>query len=339
MKKWLAILTVCVLVIACGIGVYASGLGDLITDQFSGNTNSDNISVVIGEDDIHKKEAIDNALATYTGISSGTLDSENSGSLLEEQSDSGNNKMSKYERLLIAMNATITDPADFNRQIVDYEYLREVHGLPQEQLDYIADLVIEGCNMNDVLDIVYFWLDTDDDISIVREIYNLRGDYEGKDDWINNAYDVITNAENGSLDVEDVESYFAKGITAEEIITADILCRKGVYTIQEILDKRCIGQSLAEIANEIENGELLGPVTLTGDVETVDYNSIGEPKFVTQAEEASVLTGISSAELLNSAAAGEDVQEVFLDKKTEKKAEIREKLQEQGIVKQEAEVE
>lgn len=337
MKSKLLIICICVAVAACGIGVYASGLGDNIISKIKGDTIdiTAEYKEQINQENMQRKDAINTALNNSENI---TNMQNNDASYQGEASQISANEISKFEQLIIAMNATIADPTEFNELLMDYEYLRVVHGLSQQQLDYIADLVIEGCDMKDIINIAYFWLDTDDDISVIKEMYDLKGEFEGKTEWLSNAYDIVTNAENGSLSVEDVEAYYAKGITADEIITADILCRKGVYTIQEILDKRCAGQSLVEIANEIENGGLLGAVTLAGDVDVIDYNDIEDPQIITEVEETSELTGRSNADLLNSAASGENIEDVLTEKKNEKYAEIRSQLSAMGLIKSETEV-
>lgn len=247
----------------------------------------------------------------------------------------------KFNQLIIAMNATISDSAEFNDMLVNYEYLREVYQLTPEQLDYITDLVLSGCDMKEIMNLAYFWVDTNDDISIIKSMYDLKGEYEDKDNWHENAYDRVTNAKNGSLSLEEVEEYMANGMSPEDILTADELCRKGVYTINQILDKCCEGQSLIEIANEIENGELIGIAMFSAENEqaTVDYSGIENPFVIVDSKETALLTGQAQSEVLTAAAAGEDVETLLKEKRSDKYSEIRRSLKAAGLIKEEPEVE
>ena len=87
-----------------------------------------------------------------------------------------------------------------------------------------------------VMDICYFWLDTNEDISVIEEIYALKELYHNNA-WIENAFNRVTEDRCGVLDEDDIEAYFQKGI--------------GVKEIQEILDMRLSGKCFAEIASLI----------------------------------------------------------------------------------------
>ncbi len=54
----------------------------------------------------------------------------------------------------------------------------------------------------------------------------------------------------GVLNREQIHAYYDKGLTRDDIITANRLCRLGKNTITEILDKKVSGTAWAEIIEE-----------------------------------------------------------------------------------------
>ena len=164
-------------------------------------------------------------------------------------------KLSKFDQMVRVMERSIENPIEFNDVLYNYEYLKQVYHLSQEQLDYISDLIIQGGDAMEIMDVVYFWKDTNEDIHIVGEMYALRERYHGVH-WIENAFNKVTENKCGVLETEDVEAYLKQGMTASDIKIANKLCRKGVLTIQEILTQRLEGKSFAEIAAQINGEEL-----------------------------------------------------------------------------------
>lgn len=156
----------------------------------------------------------------------------------------------KFEQMLAALDATQENPIDYNNVVYNYEYLRLAYHFNQEELDFIADMIIKGYEPMDIMDICYFWMDTNEDISIIEKIYLLKGVYEGST-WIENAFNKVTNDKCGVLTEEDVDEYIGKGLSVQDISLANTLCRRGKLTIQEILEKRLEGVSFAELSAEV----------------------------------------------------------------------------------------
>lgn len=323
MKKKVVIVVAAILVAACGIGVYASGIGNLVVSKFTGLQTSavNEYAEVLQSEDLERERVI-------------------SESLISEEAYDSNLNASKFNQLVVAMNATISDPVEYNDLLMRYEYLREVHQLQQTDLDYIADLVISGCNMKDIIDIAYFWLDTNEDIVLIKQIYELKGNYEGSRFWIEEAYDRVTEAKNGALSTEDIQNYFSRGMTAEDIISADKLCRRGVYTISEILEKRCEGQSFLQIINEIEGGGI-SAVSLFSDSITADDTELDtcNSEELLKAKEISQLAETSEEEVVYSIVSGEYDTNTYAEEYNNKLSEIRERLEAAGVIKSETEVE
>lgn len=322
MKSKFVVITIVVVVI-CGIGVYASGLHNTIISKFSGNQQiiADEYTDAFQTGNAERESTINEAL-------------KNAGAQVSVTDGSVENKMDKYSQMLIAMEATISDSAEFNDLLVDYHYLAEVYKLTQDQKDYIADLVINGCNMRDIIGLTYFWVDTNEDISLIKSMYDIKDEFDGKPDWYGNAYDKVTDAKNGSLSVEEVKEYMQKGLTAEEILTADKLSRKGVYTINQILDKCCDGQTLLDVANEIQGGKLLEADIFDNEY-TLNYSAIEDLDILVNSEEISYLAEESQIDIIAQAASEAGINNYAREKRNEKYAKIREELSAHGVLKSE----
>ena len=164
------------------------------------------------------------------------------------------NNMSKFEQMVTVLDENIESDAEYNLALLNYKYLEYGYKVSSENMDYIADLIIDGYNYEDVIDGAYFWLDTAEDISIVKSMCEWKinnTDYNGEF-WEENAFNDITDNKCGVLTVEDFEEYSKIGISIDEILIADRLSRKGVYTIQEILEKYHNGMTMTDIAIEID---------------------------------------------------------------------------------------
>jgi len=164
------------------------------------------------------------------------------------------NNMSKFDQMVSVLNKSIEDDAEFNVTLLNYKYLEYGYKVPAENMYYIADLIIDGYDSDNVIECAYFWLDTSEDISIIKEMCDWKiknTDYQGPF-WIENAFNGVTDNGCGVLDIEAFEEYVKEGITDDKILIADRLSRKGVYTIQEILKKYSEGSTMTDIAIEID---------------------------------------------------------------------------------------
>lgn len=161
---------------------------------------------------------------------------------------------STFDKMTSIMKTQIEDVAEYNLALINYKYLEKGYKIDSSTMDYIANLIISGYNGIDVIDAAYFWLDTNEDISIIEDMcqWKIKNiDYDGEF-WEENAFNDITDNKCGVLTAEDFEEYSKIGISIDEILIADRLSRKGVYTIQEILEKYHNGMTLTDIAIEID---------------------------------------------------------------------------------------
>ncbi|MBR3934725.1 MAG: hypothetical protein IKJ68_12580 [Clostridia bacterium] len=131
--------------------------------------------------------------------------------------------------------------------IESYINFLAVHKLTSNEIDQINNLIATGTPMGTIWDIYEFYLTTNDDFSIISKIAAYEERYYGKY-WIENAYNNITEKRHGVIERNKSQDYLAD-YTHSEILYANILSRKGVYTIDEILDKHKNGLTWNEITD------------------------------------------------------------------------------------------
>ena len=158
-----------------------------------------------------------------------------------ENMSSINSLVSKYE----LDNLSYEDYTD----IESYITFMIKHTLTSDEIAVINSLVESGTTMQTVENIYDFYLTTNDDFSIISKIAALETTFWG-DHWIENAYNYITGNAHGVLNLEDIKEY-SNHLSIDDITYANILCRKGVYNIREILDKVQSGESWDNITDEI----------------------------------------------------------------------------------------
>ncbi|MBQ7876278.1 MAG: hypothetical protein IJ316_03220 [Clostridia bacterium] len=129
----------------------------------------------------------------------------------------------------------------------------------QKSFSYIEQMILSGCDPQTTMDIYQFYLTTNEDISIVKQIYDMV--YTGepitnRDVVFENAFNKITNNKCGVLTEEDVIDYLEKGLSVDDIVQANLLCRKGVMTIHEILDALLSGTSWETIIETISGEDI-----------------------------------------------------------------------------------
>ena len=127
-----------------------------------------------------------------------------------------------------------------------YMYFKKLYKPDKETLEYMESLMTGSADMLKLINIFDFWQTTCEDISIVGKIYAMSGTMDGAF-WVEELYNQATGNRHGVLDSDGVAKYMSMGFTANEIAAANILSRRGVYTITDILDKVSEGTSWADI--------------------------------------------------------------------------------------------
>lgn len=129
------------------------------------------------------------------------------------------------------------------------------------EAEYVAvrDMVLDGCDVKTVMDIYQFYQTTNEDVSLVRDIYDLVWEGEAitnRDAVFENAFNYLTDNKCGVLNRDEIEEYLEKGLSIDDIQQANVLSRKGVMTINEILDKLERGTSWESIVEKISGEKI-----------------------------------------------------------------------------------
>lgn len=234
---------------------------------------------------------------------------------------------SNFYSMVEILKSNISDTSSIADILSSYLYLRDIYGLNNEQLEYIAGLIINGADPNSILDTAYFWVDTCEDITIIEQIYNKKGDYEGGRFWIENAYNNVTNNVHGVLESEEINNYLSLGVTVSDIQNANTLSRKGVYSIKQILDRIAGGDTMINIMNEVYGTSISQPVSLFGISENEESDDgILNSKELAALENKQI--GESASEILSD----EKTAERLVEKRNEKNAELVKQLINEGIL-------
>lgn len=211
--------------------------------------------------------------------------------------------------------------------LTSYLYLRDVYGLSNQELEYIAGLIIGGAEPSDIMEAAYFWLDTCEDITIIEQIYNKKSEYEGGKFWVENAYNDVTEYIHGELSVDDVNHYLEAGAAAVDIQNANVLSRSGVYTIQQILDRIIGGETIIDVMNDVYGTNITQPVSLFG----LNENEEADENILDSKE----LAGLENKQIEESAEeilSDSGVSERLSEKRNEKNAGLVEQLVIDGII-------
>lgn len=170
----------------------------------------------------------------------------------------------KLQLVAEKIKSTASDETDAYMQTLNYVYAIEKYAAADEEQNYLHDLILDGANADMVRRIYAFLQDTDYSVDMVEKMYNIALDiYEDDEFWVETAFNEATGNVHGVLDKEQVAAYLDAGLTVEDITAANVLCRKGVYTINEILDKRADGVQWSDIFDDVYE-DVTKPKTLFG---------------------------------------------------------------------------
>lgn len=196
-------------------------------------------------------------------------------------------KTSSFETMLAFLNEN-ADETMKTEVLYNYFFLQKAYKLNQSELDYIADLISGGCDAYTILDLAYFWLDTNEDIELIEKMYAQKDFYGENKFWYESAFYSVTEYDNTLTD-EEYDYFTNQGIDTETMYAADKLSRKRIYTTKEILNKMTGGQSLAEIAYEIESKS--GEKAETAKMQKMQQKDLVEDKNVLKSMELARLSG------------------------------------------------
>lgn len=165
------------------------------------------------------------------------------------------------------------------------------NNLSNDEILYINSLLCEGYRLRLISEVYDFWLTTSEDIDFIGKCLEVSDDFWGEH-WIENAFNYLTCNKSGVLETrEEAEAYLSQGLTTEDIYNANILCRKGEYTIYELLDMRLEGEEWSEICLKASPSDVYKFSTDADEISLLDLQnekqikSVMESYFMTDKDE------------------------------------------------------
>ncbi len=136
-----------------------------------------------------------------------------------------------------------------------------------KQFKLMEQMILEGCDVPTLTGIYSFYLTTNEDVTIVRDIYDYVWDGEPIENGgvlFEEAFNELTDYKCGVLTKEEIEGYLEKGLTIDDIAEANILSRKGVLKINEILDRIIAGEDWKDIGETISGQKISADGDISG---------------------------------------------------------------------------
>lgn len=162
----------------------------------------------------------------------------------------------KFKLAIEAIYASYPDDEEeAYMEAYSYAYALTKYSKSDAESEYLHDLIISGMDSKRVTAIYSFLQDTCYGIDFINTMYENSLSFEVDSlYWIDNAFDKATQEKHGILNVDDVKEYYESGLESGDIHMANQLCRKGIYTINEILDMRVAGMGWEDIFDKIYAG-------------------------------------------------------------------------------------
>lgn len=231
-------------------------------------------------------------LCAATSVLAAGIIASNDGSIIEKSVDKAEMLDSADTKITVEKQ---TSSNDFNELAEcigydTYDKFEVLHKLlifmgkyckTERQYETVKAMVLDGCDVQTVMNIYQFYLTTNEDVSIIRDIYDItwNGEETINNFMIESAFNAITNNKCGVLSEDDVINYMENGISIEDIERANVLSRRGIMTIQEILN---------EVENNVSWGEILEKIS--GE-KISSYEDTGAENLINAAYIAKVFDG------------------------------------------------
>ncbi|MBR2476871.1 MAG: hypothetical protein IKB50_01915 [Clostridia bacterium] len=169
-----------------------------------------------------------------------------------EQQDYANFKANEIGLTPVLSMVENGEPVEYEKyeNILAYSVFLAENEFSSDEIALLSELVEEGYSTRLIQEVYNFWKTTDEDFSMIRDLCELSDEFYGLY-WVENAFNKLTNNSHGVLNRAEIEAYYEKGLTHDDIYTANILSRREGQTIQGILEDMLMGKSTSEIMREI----------------------------------------------------------------------------------------
>ena len=183
---------------------------------------------------------------------------------------------------------------EINEIIIHFMEIQSVFSLSSDEISEFYELVSNDYDIEKLMEIFEFTIYTDKyrDMNYVKQIYDkademkIVGNY-----WVEDAYNILTDNRGGVLSQSQIAECIEEGFTIEEIYASNIMSRRGVYAVDEILKDRKSGKKWSDIADEIYPEMQKKSKTFS------EENAVN----IVTAVMKSKITGISASEIMNDA--------------------------------------
>ena len=140
---------------------------------------------------------------------------------------------------------------EIRKGITQYADVLVKYCLSFEEKAYIMTQLNNGRDLSKLCELYYFIKNTNLSYTDIGSLYDIgqlnefSGDY-----WVENAFDAYTKNEN-TLDKTEILELLDEDIDLEDIQLANVLSRRGIKTIREIIEEKKNGKEIREIIAEL----------------------------------------------------------------------------------------
>ena len=125
-------------------------------------------------------------------------------------------------------------------KIEEYASYKSINMPTDKVLEKIYTYVDKGFDLGTVLDVCRFWETTNESEDFIDDIMSeYRDEYVNNKYWTEDAFNKLTENKHGVLSREEIHTLiYEDGMDTRDIAAANIISRKGVYTINDIIRLR-----------------------------------------------------------------------------------------------------
>lgn len=215
---------------------------------------------------------------------------------------------SESEVPVLAMALSLAGDSEYDIETIrDLAVFEEEYNMDEEAKELLSQWISEGKDARLLMYIYEFWITTNEDISIIEDVYDIFAEsYDedmnlpsNKDLWFEGIFNTLTNNKYGKLTSEEIDEYMNRGLSIDDVKMAERVSRAGKLTVQEILNERVDSKAWSDIAADVYNIPEIGGKT---SLEIENIQDILTLTKITNESVASILEKAESAsfsELIN----------------------------------------
>lgn len=165
----------------------------------------------------------------------------------------------EYSAKAPALATALSDKlADFSA-VKDMAVFQETYNLDDEAIELFSEWIKGGRDTRLLMYIYEFWLTTNEDISIIGDIYDMfANNYiedmhlpPDRDMWFEGIFNNLTGNRHGKISSDDVAKYIEAGLSVYDLKLAERMSRAGAFTVHEILDEKSSGKEWCDITADV----------------------------------------------------------------------------------------